>query len=624
MLNLGILAHVDAGKTSLTERLLFDAGAIATMGAVDDGSTQTDAMELERARGITIRSSVATFTAGEHRIQLIDTPGHADFIAEVARALGVLDGAVLVVSAVEGVQAQTRVLMRTLTAMAMPTVVFVNKIDRPGARGADLLADIRRTLTPSAIAMNSLSGLGTPEAAAAPRPWDPAFAEELAELLSDRDDALLESYLYAPGTLDHPRLRAALAAQSRAAFVHPVFFGSAITGSGIEALRGGITEFLPSAAGADRAALDGTVFAIERDPAGAKSAMIRLFSGTLAARDTVTFSRRERTGAITAEPRKATAVVGVDGRPGRVPAGGIAKVTGLRGIRVGDRIGSTATPPTAPPFRPPTLETVVTARDPARAAALFTALGELAEQDPWIDVRRGAPGGGLTVSLYGEVQREVIAARLDAEFGVEADFSPSRVVCIEKPRGTGSAVEEFGKDGPPNLYATVGLRLEPGPPGSGTRFLLEAERGSLPPSFVTAIEETVHATLRQGLHGWQVVDCAVTLTHTGYASPISTAGDFRAVTALVCLAALKEAGTTVCEPLNHVELELPIAALKSVLLALAGCAGLPEEPVVRGGSCSVDAVIPVARQREFERRLPGLTGGSGTLTSRFEGYQEQR
>ena len=162
MLNLGILAHVDAGKTSLTERLLFDAGVITTVGAVDAGNTQTDRMDLERRRGITIRSAVATFQAGDTEIHLIDTPGHPDFIAEVERALGVLDGAILVLSAVEGVQAQTRVLMRTLAAARVPTLLFVNKIDRRGAR--HLLADIRRHLTPTAIAVSAPTDLGTPSA----------------------------------------------------------------------------------------------------------------------------------------------------------------------------------------------------------------------------------------------------------------------------------------------------------------------------------------------------------------------------------------------------------------------------------------------------------------------------
>jgi ribosomal protection tetracycline resistance protein len=610
MLNLGILAHVDAGKTSLTERLLFDAGAIATMGAVDSGSTQTDRMALERRRGITIRSAVATFTAGDTEIHLIDTPGHPDFIAEVERALGVLDGAILVVSAVEGVQAQTRILMRTLRAAKVPTLLFVNKIDRRGARHLDLLADIRRLLTPAAIALSEPADLGTPAASAMRRQ-----PTELAETLAEHSDFVLASYL--DGSVVDSLLHKELRAQAHAALVHPVFFGSAITGAGIDDLRAGITEFLPAAQGDDGAPVDGTVFAIERDAAGGRSAVVRLFTGTLGTRDRVTFSRRDTTGTPVRESGKATAVRAPGGRLARVGAGGIAYVTGLPGIRVGDRLGSATAQPALPRFRPPTLETVVTAAD---RPALFLALTELAAEDPLIDLRPGAPGE-LTVSLYGEVQREVIAARLADEYGIDARFSVPRTVCVERPTGVGHGLEEIGRN---HFPATVGLRIEPMPADSGVRYGIEVERGSLPRAFMTAIEETVHRTLREGLRGWQVVDCRITLTHTAYWSPITVAGDFRDLTPLVLMAALSEAGTAVCEPWDRAEIEVPTDALSPVLTAIGRCGGLPDEPIMRGETCVLPAALPVGRVRELEKRLPGLTGGSGVLTSRFDGYHPVR
>jgi ribosomal protection tetracycline resistance protein len=403
-----------------------------------------------------------------------------------------------------------------------------------------------------------------------------------------------------------------LVAQAHGALVHPVFFGSAITGAGIDELLRGITSFLPAARADDREPLDGTVFAIERDG----SAVVRLFAGTLGARDQVTFSRRDTAGTVVRSTGKATLVRSPGRPPGRVPAGGIAFVTGLRGIRIGDRLGSATARPVLPRFRPPTMETVVTARD---SVALFRALSELAEQDPLIGVRPGAAPGELTVSLYGEVQREVIAARLAEEYGVEAEFATPRVVCAERLVGVGHGLAEIGKN---TFAATVGLRVEPGPPDSGVRYRLAVERGSLPRAFMTAIEETVHATLRAGVHGWQVLDCLVTLTHTGYWSPISTAGDFRGLTPLVLMAALREAGTVVCEPWDRVELEISTDALSPVLAAVVRCGGLPDEPEVRGESTVVTALVPSARVRQVEQRLPGITGGSGVLTSRFDGYQQ--
>ena len=245
-LNLGILAHVDAGKTSLTERLLFSAGVIDEMGSVDAGSTQTDSLALERQRGITIKSAVVSFVIDDVTVNLIDTPGHPDFIAEVERVLSVLDGAVLVISAVEGVQAQTRVLMRTLQRLHIPTLVFVNKIDRRGAQYERLLQSISEKLTPAIIPMGSTSGLGTRSALYAPNgAADAEFTARLVDLLADHDDALLAAYVDDEATVSYRRLRGELAAQTKQALVHPVFFGSAITGAGVDALIAGVKELLP-------------------------------------------------------------------------------------------------------------------------------------------------------------------------------------------------------------------------------------------------------------------------------------------------------------------------------------------------------------------------------------------
>ncbi|CAM5594261.1 Elongation factor G, mitochondrial [Streptomyces aurantiogriseus] len=289
LLNLGILAHVDAGKTSLTERLLHSAGIIDEIGSVDAGSTQTDTLALERQRGITIKSAVVSFPVDDITVNLLDTPGHPDFIAEVERVLGVLDGAVLVVSAVEGVQAQTRVLMRTLRRLRIPTLVFVNKIDRRGARQEGVLRELSGRLSAPVVPMGTATGLGTRQAAF--RPGRPA-----PDVLADHDDDLLTAYV--DGSLTPERLHAALVAQTRAGLVHPVYFGSAMTGAGVPELIAGIKELLPPADGDPEGPLSGTVFKVERGPAGEKIAYARLFSGTLRTRDRVLFGGRE--GKVTA------------------------------------------------------------------------------------------------------------------------------------------------------------------------------------------------------------------------------------------------------------------------------------------------------------------------------------
>ncbi|MGH3680259.1 MAG: GTP-binding protein, partial [Natronosporangium sp.] len=287
-LNLGILAHVDAGKTTLTERLLYAAGVIDEIGSVDDGTTQTDSLALEQQRGITIRSAVVSFAIDHLAVNLIDTPGHPDFIAEVERVLTVLDGAVLVISAVEGVQAQTRVLMRTLQRLRIPTLLFVNKIDRGGAGYARVLRGISERLTPAVVPMGTVAQAG--QSGARFQPYGPAdrdFTARLLDTLAELDEALLAAYVDDEASVSYHRLRSQLAAQTGQARVHPVFFGSAITGAGVDALTAGIRDLLPRAGGDAGGPVSGAVFNMERGLAGEKIAYVRLFSGTVRVRDRV-------------------------------------------------------------------------------------------------------------------------------------------------------------------------------------------------------------------------------------------------------------------------------------------------------------------------------------------------
>src|SRR2546427_2926370 len=248
MLNLGVLAHVDAGKTTLTERLLYAAGVIDEVGSVDKGTTRTDSLALEQQRGITIKSAVVSFPIDYVTVNVIDTPGHPDFIAEVERVLSVLDGCVLVISAVEGVQVQTRLLMRALHRLHVATLVFVNKIDRRGASDQRVLHDIAEKLTPAIIPMGAAHHLGTRRAEFTPYgAADVALTAKMADVLADHDDDLLAKYVDDGATISYPQLREKLAAQTKQALVHPVFFGSAMTGAGVDSLIAGITELLPAA-----------------------------------------------------------------------------------------------------------------------------------------------------------------------------------------------------------------------------------------------------------------------------------------------------------------------------------------------------------------------------------------
>ncbi|MFI1044364.1 GTP-binding protein [Streptomyces griseoruber] len=616
LLNLGILAHVDAGKTSLTERLLHSAGIIDELGSVDDGSTRTDTLALERQRGITIKSAVVSFPVGDVTVNLIDTPGHPDFIAEVERVLGVLDGAVLVVSAVEGVQAQTRILLRTLRRLRIPTLVFVNKIDRRGAREDGVLRELTERLAVPVVPMGTVSGIGTREAAFHPAPVP-------VDVLTEHDDDLLTAYV--DGTLTPGRIHAALLDRTRRALVHPVWFGSAATGAGAPELIAGIKELLPRAEGDPDGPLSGSVFKVERGPAGEKIAYARVFCGTLHTRDRVPYG--DTTGKVTAI---SVFDHGTDVREEAVAAGRIARLWGLTDIRIGDSLGVPHREH-GQVFAPPTLETVVVPGPDTDRRSLHLALTQLAEQDPLIGLRHDEVRQETSVSLYGEVQKEVVQATLADDYGLQVTFRGTTPLCVERPAGTGAAAEFIKKDANPFL-ATVGLRVDPAPPGTGVAFGLEVELGAMPYAFFKAVEDTVRATLGQGLHGWQVTDCAVTMTHSGYwprqshahqgfdKSMSSTGYDFRGLTPLVLVEALRRAGTRVYEPMHRFRLEVPADTLGALLPVLAALRAVPGSTDTRGGRCLLQGAVPAARVHGLEQRIPGLTRGEGEWESAFDHY----
>jgi ribosomal protection tetracycline resistance protein len=485
-------------------------------------------------------------------VNLIDTPGHPDFIAEVERVLSVLDGAVLVVSGVEGVQAQSRVLMRTLRRLDIPTLIFVNKLDRASARAGAVRGEIRERLTPDA----------------------------------------------------------------------PILGGSARTGAGVPELSRAIVTRLPARARDADAPLSGSVFKIERGPKGERIAYACVRAGTLRVRD--------RVGALGKVTGLRVFDDGAAVPAPALPAGRIGLVRGLEAARIGDALGA-AEGQEEHHFAPPTLETVVVPADEGDRGTLRVALVQLAEQDPLIALRDEA-----TLSLYGEVQKEVIEATLREEYGIPVAFRETTTICIERPLAAGAAFEILG-EGANELLATVGLRVEPAPLGAGVSFALEVELGSMPAAFFTAVEETVHGTLRDGgPHGWAVTDCVVTMTHSGYAarqshshgtfdkSMSSTAGDFRALTTIVLRRALARAGTAVWEPVHAFSLEAPADTVGALFGMLGRLGAIAEGPELHGWSATLTGSIPAARVHELRLALPGLTRGEGVLESSFARYEPAR
>jgi ribosomal protection tetracycline resistance protein len=419
-----------------------------------------------------------------------------------------------------------------------------------------------------------------------------------------------------------------LAERARAGELHPVFFGSALTGAGVQEVMDGIASLLPARSSDGDGPLSARVFKIERGPAGDRIAYTRVFSGTVHVRD------RFEAGKVTALRVFAT---GDAVQQDEVHAGEIAKLWGLTEVQIGDWLGE-PDGGVEHHFAPPTLESVVAPVDPADGQRLRVALGQLAEQDPLIDVRQDDTRGEISVSLYGEVQREVIEATLADEYGLAAEFHETTTICIERPSGTGEAVELLNTPTNP-FHADLGLRVEPAAPGSGVE--LRVDDGVDPrdaplyvfktfDGFVERMGEYVRLALAEGLFGWQVTDCVVTVTKIAYSladgppsrrGPMPTANDLKKLTPVVLMQALGRGGCTVCEPVFRISAEVPTEAIGSVLAALGRLGAGAGTPAQRGELSVLETVLPASSVQDLRRQLPGLTSGEGVIESEFAGYQ---
>ena len=615
-INIGIVAHVDAGKTSLTERILYETNVIKEVGRVDSGSTQTDSMELERQRGITIKASVVSFFIDDVKVNVIDIPGHADFIAEVERSFRVLDGAILVISAVEGVQAQTKILMQTLQKLNIPTILFVNKIDRSGANTEKVVKQIKTILSNETFPFYSVQNEGTKEA----RIIEYKSYDDCIERLAPYNESLLESFVNNEIVTD-TLLREELEKQIQQANLYPIFFGSALTGIGVTELLENIPSLLPANNPSQDEELSGIVFKIEREPSGEKIAYVRVFSGSLHVRKYVDIQRGESLPHKEKIKKMCMFHNGNAVQTSTVPSGDFCKVWGLNNIKIGDIIGERTDYIKDIHFAEPQMEAAINAVPKERIHDLYAALMELCEEDPLIKVWKDDIHNELYIRLFGEVQKEVIETTLYEKYNLQVTFSNTRVVCMEKPIGIGSSVEVMGEKANP-FYATVGFKVERGELNSGITYKLGVELGSLPLAFHKAIEDTVFQTLKQGLYGWEVTDISVTLTHTGYASPVTTASDFRNLTPLVLMDALKQAETYVYEPVNEFELTVPKQAISTAMYKLAAIPATFSEPIFNNDSYHLTGSLPVAKTENFQRMLHSFTEGEGFFTTKPAGYKK--
>ena len=624
--NAAILAHVDAGKTTVTENLLFHGGSTRRVGRVDDGTAHTDYDPIERQRGISVFASSTAFVCDGVRINIIDTPGHTDFAGETERSLMAADGAVLVVSAVEGVESYTESLWQAVREAGLACIVFINKIDRAGSDVSSVLSEIENTLGTRAVLMNEPVREGTKDCGIKKRDIE----AELAELLSDYDDGILEKYL--DGKMPSwEEMQRVLGRCMRDGSVTPVFCGSALYSVGISALADGMARYLPDAECDEAAVPSGVIYKIEHDKTMGKLAHIRMFGGTLSARDEVELKSPEdisRQSEVLDESErrigKISQIRRADGEKsndiGRVSAGDIAVLCGLSEARVSDIIGDKI-PEAVHSLANPFLRVKAVPKDKSKLTALAAALRELSDEEPYINSEWEKTEGEITLSITGKIQLEIISLLLRERYGLEADFTPPTVIYKETPINAAEGYECYTMPKP--CWAIVRLLIEPMPRGSGVFF----DRGNVPNNklfykYQEHIRRSVFESTRQGIHGWEVTDFRATLIdgehHTIHTHPL----DFFLATPIAFLRGLTNCGSRLLEPTLNIRFTAPEEYVSKIIGDITLMRGEFDSPVLTGGKCHIDAIIPASECMDYPTKFASMTSGKGRLRSTFHGYRD--
>lgn len=611
MINMGLFAHVDAGKTTITEQLLYRAGAIRTLGSVDGGTAHTDFMGIERSRGISVRAAVTSLQAEDTQINLIDTPGHVDFSAEVERALSVIDGAVLVLSAVEGVQANTETIWEALRSKRIPVIFFLNKIDRVGADVPAVMSQIRERLSPR------LCPLYLPKPERSEPKIVPVTMPDLAECVAECDDVLLERYL--EGTLSIREVTDAVGRLCAGGLLFPVLCGSATQNVGMGELLRAVCDYFPAANQGGRAKHQeaaGVVFKVEHDQSMGRIAHVRLYSGALRSRDSITI----RTG----EPQKISQIRKCYGEKfedvGFLETGDMGALCGLTQVRPGDTFGPPECLPEPVQWVEPLLRVSVRAVKKGQYPELVHALSVLNEEEPMLDFYPVRGKEEANVSITGTIQSEVLVETLRERFGIEACCGAPAVIYKETPARAGEGYDAYTMPKP--CWAVLRFRIEPGERGSGLVYESRVPPRKIPYRYQHHVELSVRRALAQGLYGWEVTDLRVTLIDGGYHEVHTHPLDFFVATPLALADGLSQAGTVLLEPMLKFRISVPEEDSGRVIGELVGMRAEFDSPTIQNGRFTITGIYPVATSLEFPVRLAALTGGKGILTTRFGGYRE--
>ncbi len=624
-INLGIVAHVDAGKTTVTENLLYHGKVIDKIGRVDNGDTQTDTMELEKTRGITIKASAISFNYNNIKINILDTPGHIDFISEVERSLSVLDGAVLVISAVEGIQSQTKVLFNTLKKLNIPTIIFINKLDRIGADAIRVYGEILKLLSDKALMLQSCENEETKEVKIIDSYDNEKLYNRILDVLSELDEEILNEYLE-NGYVDKDIIDKKVSLYSSNAMIYPVFIGSAGLNIGTNLLLDKILKHFPiNNENEDKTSseLSGLVFKIERTASNEKKAYVRMFGGEINVRDIIGItSPHSSDEPILEKVKKISSLENgkiLDTK--KISCGDIGVIHGISCMKIGSIIGKRSDKLKEASLARPTLKTKISLVNGEDNHKLYMALLNLSDEDPLLDLESDNSNKDIYINLFGEVQKEIISSVLESQYKLKVEFSNNQTIYKETVCGTGNAMMYEGQS--LNIFhATVEIKVEPLERGSGIVYESKVTAGFLPKTFLRAIEEAVYDTCKYGLYGWELTDTRVTLMYTEYNSVESTPSDFRNLTPMVLMEAVDNAKTKLLEPINDFELRIPEYSISKAMFDLKMMGAEFDNPNLAGGDYILNGIIPVESSKDYQIKVASYTEGKGIFITKFGGYRD--
>ncbi len=665
--NIGIMAHIDAGKTTTTERILFYTGVSHRMGEVHEGAAQMDWMEQERERGITITSAATTCFWKNYRINIIDTPGHVDFTVEVERSLRVLDGAVAVFDAVQGVEPQSETVWRQADKYRVPRIAFLNKMDRVGADFAGSMQSLTDRLGASPVAVQLPIGKETDfrgvidlvsmkayvfddemlganfvveDVAPDLLPVAQTYRDKLLEAVAEFDEVLLERYLNGE-PLKSDEIKRALRAGTNQLKITPVFCGSAFKNKGVQPLLDAVVDFLPSpldvpeVAGVDpasgetmtRKASDGEPFAalafkIMTDTFAGQLTYFRVYSGKLETGSyvyNVTQGKRERIGRLLkmhANKREDIAVV---------YSGDIAAAVGMKGTRTGDTLTDEKHQMLLEviKFPEPVISMAVEPKTKQDLEKLGFSLEKLAQEDPSFHVRSDMETGQTIISGMGELHLEIIVDRLVREFKVQANVGKPEVAYHETIRKKAEAEGKYIKQsGGRGQYGHVELRVEPSEPGVGLEFVNKIVGGIIPREYIPAVEKGVKERMESGvMAGYSMRDIRVTLFDGSFHEVDSSEMAFKIAASMAFDAACKQANPILLEPVMKVEVLVPQDFMGDVIGDLNSRRGKVQGIKARSGSQAVDAMVPLSEMFGYATGLRSKTQGRATYSMEFDQYE---